>query len=386
MQPPDGISERFGIVRALLDERSRRLMAAAESVVIGRGGIAMVSRATGLSRQVIRAGVAELQATDPPSARGVRRAGGGRKKTVAADPALLTDLDALLEPLVPGDLESSLRWTCKSLRKLADELKSKGHKTSHRMVGDLLLMLGYTLQAESKDRSAPINPDRNAQFIFLNEKVRCFSGLGLPFVMVNMNRSECARNAKDSTPKAGRLKDQRETREGGPKSGWLGTHIDRDTAGFASESIDRWWESMGRARHPKATELLILADLAGSAGVARGPWELGLQRLANSTGMRVSVCHLPPGTCKWGPVEHRLLSRSEEDVAGKSLVRLTVSVSLIGAAVADCAVPIYPVSATRLGVQSSAAGRKQPITRLDLRRDGFHGEWNYSINRALPAG
>jgi len=342
-----GITRRFAAVRGILDERSRRLVAAAESAAIGRGGVSAVSRATGMSRQVIRQGMAELSETGVHRPGRVRRPGGGRKKTVAQDPSLLRDLERLVEPVTRGDPESPLRWTCKSLRKLAEELRRMGHRTSHQLVGRMLHDLGYSLQANSKTLEGSNHPDRNAQFEYLNRKVKRQLQQHQPVISVDTKKKELVGDFKNNgrelrpqgDPEKVRVHDFiiPELRRANPygiydiahNTGWVSVGVDHDTAAFAVESIRRWWNSMGQAVYPRATRLLITADSGGSNGTRVRLWKVELQKLANETGLRIAVSHLPPGTSKWNKIEHRLFSFISQNWRGKPLISHEVIVNLI---------------------------------------------------------
>jgi transposase len=392
-----GITQRFDAVRGILDERSRRLVAAAESVAIGRGGVSVVSRATGVSRQVIRQGVAELsEAGIHPPGR-VRRAGGGRKTTVSQDASLLRDLESLVEPSARGDPESPLRWTCKSLRKLAEELKRMGHRASHQLVGRMLHELGYSLQANSKTLEGTNHPDRNAQFEYLNRRVKRQLQQHQPVISVDTKKKELVGNFKNNgrelrpggNPEKVRVHDFiiPELGRANPygiydiahNTGWVSVGVDHDTAAFAVESIRRWWNSMGRAVYPKATRLLITADSGGSNGSRVRLWKVELQRLADETGLRIAVSHLPPGTSKWNKIEHRLFSFISQNWRGKPLISHEVIVNLIAATTTEAGLTVHSELDTDLyppGIKVS----DREVAAIDLRRDKFHGDWNYTLH------
>src|ERR1700690_3642141 len=336
-------------LRDSLDERSRRLTAAAESIAIGRGGITAVSEATGMSRPAIRLGLNELRepATYPPNR--IRRPGGGRKKTVAQDPSLLRDLERLIEPVTRGDPESPLRWTCKSLRKLAEELRRMGHKTSHRMVADLLHDLGYSLQANSKTREGSSHPDRNAQFEYLNRKVKRQLRNQQPAISVDTKKKELVGDFKNNgrelrpagNPEQVRVHDFiiPELGRANPygiydiahNTGWVSVGMDHDTAAFAVETIRRWWHGMGQGFYPNAAELLITADSGGSNGSRVRLWKLELQKLADETGLNIKVHHYPPGTSKWNKIEHRLFCHITQNWRARPLTDRAAVVELIAA-------------------------------------------------------
>jgi hypothetical protein len=391
------ITQRFAALREVLDERSRRLVAAAESAAIGRGGVSAVARATGMSRQVIRQGMTELTevGVHPPGR--IRRPGGGRKRAVAQDASLLRDLEGLVEPVTRGDPESPLRWTCKSLRKLADELRQLGHQTSHQLVARLLHDLGYSLQANSKTLEGTDHPDRNAQFEYLNRKVKRQLQQHQPVISVDTKKKELVGDFKNNgrelrpqgEPEKVRVHDFiiPELGRANPygvydiahNTGWVSVGVDHDTAAFAVESIRRWWNSMGQAAYPHATRLLITADSGGSNGARVRLWKVELQKLADETGLRIAVSHLPPGTSKWNKIEHRLFSFISQNWRGKPLISHEVIVNLIAGTTTKTGLTVR----AELDTGSYPAGVKvsdREVAEIDLRRDRFHGDWNYSLH------
>ena len=390
------IAERFRQLEPWLDERLRRLWAAAESAAVGRGGISLVARASGVSRRAISVGLSELKQR-PDKARlrpvRVRRRGGGRKRTQTKDPALLLDLEKLVEPGTRGDPESPLRWTCKSVRRLAEELRRRGHQVSHTLVAELLHEQHYSLQANRKTREGTSHPDRNAQFEHINAKVEEFLKLGQPAISVDTKKKEQVGDYKNSgrewrpqgRPEAVQVHDfgkQKDVPYGvydlGRDAGWVSVGTDHDTAAFAVESIRRWWNMMGQAAYPEARQLLITADSGGSNGSRVRLWKLELQKLADETGLEISVCHFPPGTSKWNKIEHRLFSFITQNWRGKPLVSHEVIVNLIAAT----------TTRTGLRVRSQLDTGKYPkgikvsnseFATIRLHPDAFHGNWNYSI-------
>jgi len=391
------IRTRYGVLSAALDERSRRLLLGAEARAAGRGGQAAVARATGASATTIRRGLAELGAPAATLARGrIRRPGGGRKRTVDLDPTLRRDLEALIEPVTRGDPESALRWTTKSVRRLAAELQRGGHRVSYRIVAGLLHELGYSLQANRKTLEGTNHPDRNAQFEHLNAAVQLQLSLGEPVISVDTKKKELVgpfRNGgrelrPTGTPEAVRMHDfvipelGRASPYGvydvGQNEAWVSVGTDHDTAAFAVASIRRWWQTMGAALYPEAKRLLITADAGGSNGYRLRLWKLELQKLADETGLEIAVCHFPPGTSKWNKIEHRLFSAISQNWRAKPLVSHEVIVKLIAATTTKTGLRVrsaldpnrYPA-----GVSVSDAA----METLYLRPDAFHGEWNYSL-------
>src|SRR3954470_6460241 len=390
------IKTRFEMLAPFLNERTRRLAAAAEAASIGRGGVSRVARATGVSRRAIASGLAELQAPGDLGSDRIRRAGGGRKRAVERDATLRSDLEQLIDPVTRGDPESPLRWTCKSIRKLAAELERMGHATSHRMVAELLQGLGYSLQANRKTFEGKGHPDRNAQFEHINAKVQAALSAGEPVISVDAKKKELVGDFKNAgrewqpegEPEPVRVYDfiipglGRDTPYGiydmARNSGWVNVGTDHDTAAFAVPSSRRCWDSMGKANYPRAERLLITADGGGSNGSRVRLWEVELQRLADETGLEVTVCHFPPGTSKWNKIEHRLFSFISQNWRGKPLVSHEVIINLIAATTTKTGLVVK----SKLDSNIYPSGVKisdQQMAELRLRRDQFHGDWNYRI-------
>jgi transposase len=390
------VRARFEMLAPFLNERTRRLAAAAEAAAIGRGGIAQVSRATGVSRRAIASGLDQLKAPDDLGGGRIRRLGGGRKRAVETDATLRTDLERLIDPVTRGDPESPLRWTCKSIRKLAEELRRMGHATSHRMVAELLHESGYSLQGNRKTIEGKGHPDRNAQFEHINRKVRAALKAGEPVISVDAKKKELVGDFKNAgrewhpegEPELVRVYDfvipalGRVTPYGvydmAQNAGWVNVGTDHDTSAFAVESIRRWWGSMGRAQYPEAKTWLITADGGGSNGSRVRLWKLELQRLASETGLRISVCHFPPGTSKWNKIEHRLFSFISQNWRARPLVSHEVVVNLIAATTTETGLKVA-CELDRNSYPSGIKVSKQDMAGISLRKDKFHGEWNYTI-------
>jgi transposase len=396
MKEEEAIRRRFKLVAGELNERSRRLVAASEAVALGWGGISAVSRATGLSRKAISHGVKELQEAGGAREGQIRRRGGGRKKTVTKDPRLVEDLEGLVEPLTRGDPESPLRWTCKSLRKLAEELARQGHQVSHQLVSEMLHELGYSLQANRKTREGGEHPDRNAQFEHVNAQAEAFLAAGEPVVSVDAKKKELVGDFKNpgrewypqGEPKEVRVYDfpirglGRATPYGvydlGQNAGWVNVGMDHDTAAFAVESIRRWWNTVGQSQYPEAKRLLISADGGGSNGSRVRLWKWELQQLADETGLSITVCHLPPGTSKWNKIEHRLFAWISQNWRGKPLTSYAVILKLIAATTTEAGLTVQ----CQLDTNIYPAGRKvtdEEMASLSILPHSFHGEWNYTI-------
>jgi transposase len=391
------IGTRFQLLAPFLNERTRRLTAAAEAAAIGRGGISQVSRATGVSRRAIAAGLAQLRPPGVPDGDRIRRIGGGRRKAVATDTALKSDLERLIDPVTRGDPESPLRWTCKSVRRLVEELQGMGHATSRRMVAGLLHESGYSLQANRKTFEGKSHPDRNAQFEHINAQVQAALQAGEPVISVDAKKKELVGDFKNAgrewqpegQPEPVRVYDfiipglGRDTPYGiydmARNSGWVNVGTDHDTAAFAVASIRRWWDSMGRASYPRAKRLLITADGGGSNGSRVRLWKVELQRLADEAGLEVSVCHFPPGTSKWNKIEHRLFSFISQNWRGKPLVSHETIVNLIAATTTKAGLKVT-CELDRGSYPSGIKVSKKEMEQVNLRRDAFHGEWNYTIS------
>lgn len=397
MPEADPLIRVFESLAGVLDERTRRLVAAAEASAIGFGGVSIVARASGLSRGTVIRGMAELKSAPKlPRTQRIRRAGAGRKRTANRDATLKRDLETLVEPVTRGDPESPLRWTCKSVRQLATELKRMGHQVSHRIVAELLHEMEYSLQANRKTLEGSSHPDRDAQFHHISDKIREFQRKRQPVISVDTKKKELVGNFKNNgrelrpktDPEKVRIHDFviPELGRAAPygvydltrNAGWVSVGVDHDTAAFAAQSIRRWWESMGAEAYPEARRLLITADSGGSNGVRVRLWKTELQKLADETGLEISICHLPPGTSKWNKIEHRLFSFISQNWRGKPLVSHEVIVNLIAA------------TTTRTGLQVRAEldrgkypkGIKvsdKEVASLRIRRDEFHGEWNYTL-------
>jgi transposase len=397
MADEEEIRSRFKLLAPYLDERTRRLAVAAEAKVIELGGISVVSRATGVARLTIRRGLEEL--TVPPSAHsGIRESGGGRKKTVDVDPTLKADLEKLLKPTERGDPESPLQWTCKSVRRLAQELKREGHQTSHRMVAEMLHELGYSLQANRKTLEGAGNPDRDAQFEYINRKAQEYFATEDPVISVDTKKKELVGEFKNGgrewrpkgLPVKVRVHDFLVPELGraipygvydlATNSGWVSVGVDHDTSTFAVETIRRWWSSMGSQLYPHAKRLLITADGGGSNGARVRLWKVELQKLADELKMAISVSHFPPGTSKWNKIEHRLFSFISQNWRGKPLVSHRVIVDLIAATTTTAGLQVR----AQLDPTLYPAGTKvsdEEVAAVNILRASFHGEWNYTISQ-----
>ena len=394
------VREKYQAVAGSLTERSRRLWAAAEARSMGWGGGAAVLDAVGMSSRTLAKGLRELEARDTgasalPAGRS-RRPGGGRKRAREKQPGLAAALRALVEPTARGDPMQPLRWTCKSTSKLAAELKRQGFRVGPRSVAKELKAQEFSLQANRKTREGASHPDRDAQFAHINDEVLRFQRRGQPAISVDTKKKELVGNFKNPG---------REWRPAGqpekvlshdfpdPKvkkaipygvydltrnEGWVSVGIDHDTARFAAASIRRWWMKMGRRRYPQARELFITADCGGSNSSRTRLWKVALQALADTTGLRLTVCHFPPGTSKWNKIEHRMFCHITQNWRGRPLTSYAAVVQLIGSTTTTTGLQI------RAELDEHSYPTKEPVTpaqlaAVRLRPDPFHGEWNYAI-------
>lgn len=394
------LAEKFEALRPVLHEGARRRWAATEALAFGRGGISAVARATGLSRTTIRAGIREMRngerdASASETAR-IRRPGAGRKRRAVQDPTLLGDLETLVEPTTRGDPQSPLRWTCKSVRRLAVELRAQGHQVSPQLVSELLHAAGYSLQGARKTREGGQHPDRNSQFEHIAARVRDFHNRGEPVISVDAKKKELVGDFKNAgrewhphgqAPQV-RIYDFVDPELGKAipygvydlhaNVGWVSVGVDHDTPAFAVATIRAWWLQMGAAMYPQATELLITADSGGSNSARARLWKRELQHFADASGLRVCVSHLPPGTSKWNKIEHRMFCHITANWRGKPLESREVVVSLLGAT----------TTAKGLRIQATLDAGEYPtgvkvsdaeMQSLRIERAEFHGDWNYTI-------
>ena len=400
MKTEEQIREQYRLIGGSLDERGRREWAASEAMALGHGGIALVHRGTGIVPSTIGKGVKELRgrrAGEEPAEgqRRVRQPGGGRRKKIEEDPALLGALESLVEPSTRGDPESALRWTCKSLRVLATELVRAGHEVSYRTVGRLLKCLDYRLQSNRKTLEGAQHADRDQQFEYMNAQMKKQFKESNPAISVDTKKKELVgaykNGGREYRPKGEPEKVDVHDFKGElgrvspygvydlqDNSGWVSVGISADTSEFAVETIRRWWYSMGEERYPELSELLITADCGGSNGYRTRLWKLELQRLADELEIPITVCHFPPGTSKWNKIEHRLFSFITINWRGKPLHSYQTVVNLIAATKTSTGLEVE----CELDSQGYEKGRKVSDAEMEtvkLRPHRFHGEWNYTI-------
>lgn len=394
------IELKFAALNPVFDERVRRQWAAAEALAYGWGGVSAVSRATGLSIDTIRKGMGELSLRDTePDAcvqARVRSPGGGRRRLDERDPELAPALEWLVDPATRGDPQSPLRWTCKSTSRLAEEMTQAGHPISAGTVATLLKKQGYSLQGNRKTKEGTQHPDRDAQFAHINATVKRFQQQGQPVISVDAKKKELVGAFKNGgrewlplgKPEEVEIHDfvDQELGKAIPygvydvthNEGWVSVGIDHDTAQFAVQAIKRWWQTMGKHRYPHASKLLITPDGGGSNGSRCRLWKAQLQQLANELGLRIHVCHFPPGASKWNKIEHRMFSHITLNWRGRPLISHEVIISLIANTTTNAGLKIR----AELDDGSYPTGIKvsnEELAGLALEKNNFHGEWNYVL-------
>jgi hypothetical protein len=388
--------KRYREMAPVLNEQSRRRFVALEARALGRGGISLMARISGLARSTIYHGLSDIQDKVSAAPGRVRQKGAGRKRKASEDPTLVVDLKSLVEPVTRGDPMQPLLWTTRSLRNLVNELAKQGHEVCPTVVGDLLRGMGYSLQANSKTREGSKHIDRDAQFQYINTQAKAFLAAHEPVISVDTKKKELVGNFKNNgrewrpkgTPELVNIHDFIDPKLSRAvpygvyditnNLGWVSVGTDHDTASFAVNAIRRWWRTMGKKRHPKATRLMISADGGGSNGYRVRLWKVELQKLADEIKLPITVCHLPPGTSKWNKVEHRLFSFITINWRGKPLRSYRTIVQLIAATTTD----------TGLKVRAELDENKYPkavkvsdaqLAAVNLSRHAFHGDWNYTI-------
>ena len=386
---------KYQAVLPYLNERGRRLWAAAEAVSLERGGISLVCQATGLSSATVAKGIKEFNDSSPTEDR-VRRKGGGRKKAAVKQDGLVEAIDQLVDPTAKGDPECSLRWTSKSVRKIAGALKEMGYQASYRTVARILHDLGYSLQANRKSLEGTSHEDRDAQFNYINDTVLHLQNLNQPTISVDTKKKETLGQYKNAgqeyhqkgSPVKVNTHDFPDKKLGkvapygvydiGRNKGWVTVGISADTAQFAVNTIRTWWYTMGTNAYPKASDLVITADCGGSNGYRVRLWKLELQTLADQTGLKIHVHYFPPGTSKWNKIEHRLFSYISKNWRGKPLVNHETVVNLISNTRTEQGLEVQAV----LDSNNYKKGRKvtdAEMATVNIQGDSFHPEWNYTI-------
>ena len=398
MDKEQEIQYKYEQLKLHLNEKTRRLWAATEARAIGEGGISLVTRVTGITRPTITAGCREIDNPATVIQNRIRRQGAGRRRTVDTDKSFKPDLENLIEPVTRGDPESPLRWSAKSTRKLSEEMTKKNHQSSNRLIYQTLKEMDYSLQANRKVNEGKKNyPDRNAQFEYINEKTKEFQNKKQPTISVDAKKKENIGNFKNNgkeyhkkgQPQEVNVYDFIDKKLGkvAPygvydvlhNKGWVNVGISSDTAEFAVESIRTWWQRMGRPLYRQAKELFITADGGGSNGYRTKLWKKELQRLANELKLVIHVSHFPPGTSKWNKIEHRMFSFISKNWRGKPLLDRATVVNLISNTKTKNGLEIK----ARLDEKQYQKGIKvsdEELKNINIKRDKFHGEWNYAIH------
>lgn len=394
------IAERYRLMRELLNERSRRRWAAAEARSAGLGGIAAVVRATDISESTVRRGLEELERAEELEAGRVRRTGAGRPSVIERDPGLEKDLDRLIDPVTRGDPESALRWTSKSGAKLAAALRQMGHEVVDRTVLRILKAKGYSLQANEKTREGAQHPDRDAQFQHINQTVAAAIAAGQPAISIDSKKRELIGDFKavgrefepTGKPVEVRTHDFKDKQLGhaipfgiydlASDEGWVNVGIDSNTAEFAVNSVLGWWQDLGKQRYPDAAILTITADCGGANSNRVRLWKTECQRLADSTGLQIQICHFPPGTSKWNKVEHRLFSFMSLNWRGKPLESHEVIINLIAATTTSTGLKVY-AQLDKRPYPTKIEVTDEQLAAVNITRHSFHGDWNYTISPSV---
>jgi hypothetical protein len=388
----------FSFVNQHLDEKQRRLVAGAMAQLLGHGGATAVAEAAGMSRNTVIAGRKSAAAGEAPTGR-VRAEGGGRPKLIDVDPSLLAALDDLVEPESRGDPMSPLRWTLKSTRQLAKALTEMGHQVSSWTVGQLLHAMDYSLQATAKTVEGAQHPDRNAQFEHINRLAGERLAAGEPVISVDTKKKELVNGKKANAGREWQPKGSPErvdvhdfpdeeipkavpygVYDLGADDGFMSVGSSHDTGAFAVNAIRRWWESMGKARYPKARRLMVTADAGGSNGYRNKLFKRELARLAEETGLEITVCHYPPGTSKWNKVEHRLFSFVTINWRGRPLTSYRTIVELAAATTTKSGLRVQ-AEWDEAYYEKGIAVTDEELAALPITPDAWHGEWNYTIGR-----
>ena len=389
--------KRYREMEPVLNEQSLRRFVALEAQALGRGGVSLMARISGLARSTIYHGLSDIRDNVSAPAGRVRKQGGGRKKKSSQDPTLVADLRRLVEPATRGDPMQALLWTTRSLRNLVNGLAEKGHKVCPTVVGDLLRDMGYSLQANSKTREGDQHIDRDAQFEYINRQAKVFLAANEPVISVDTKKKELVGNFKNNgrewrrqgSPELVNIHDfiDPKLKRAVPYGvyditnniGWVSVGTDHDTATFAVNAIRRWWRTMGKKRHSKAERLMITADGGGSNGYRVRLWKVELQKLANELKLPSTVCHLPPGTSKWNNIKPRLFSFITLNWRGKPLRSYRTIVQLIAATTTEAGLKVRAELDENKYPKAVKVSDAQ-LAVVNLSRHAFHGDWNYTIS------
>lgn len=391
---------KYSTLLPLLDERSRRLVLAADALSMGRGGKVLVCKLSGASRSTLYRGIKELQCSDTPALKEpnqkIRKAGGGRKKAMDKDEKLAQSIEEIVAPHTMGNPMNPLRWTSKSFRKICAALKQRGHKVSHQTTGEILKGLGYSIQQNRKTKEGGENPDRDAQFLHINDTAASFLEQNEPVISVDCKKKELIGNYKNAGAEwsvAGKpievnvydFEDKTLGKaipyglyEAAGNEGYVSVGISHDTAAFAVATIRSWWNEVGKEKFPASKKIYITADGGGSNSSRSRLWKSELQSFANETGLEVSVSHYPPGTSKWNKIEHRLFSYISINWRAKPLISLQVIIDLIASTTTEKGLKVK----SKIDKAHYPKGIKisdEQLSKINLVKNDFHGEWNYTI-------
>ena len=391
------LQEKFRRIVSHLNEKSKRLRCADEAMSLGRGGVTLVSAATGVSRTTITEGMKEIKGEKDIRPDGIRRKGGGRKKKTEKDKTVRQDIENFIEPATLGDPGSSLRWVSKSTRNIADELKRKGHEISHSTVATVLKETDYSLQADKKTgEGSEDHPDRNTQFYYIKNKTEKFRNQSQPVISVDTKKKENVGNYRNNGREYCRKKNPTEVNvydfkgvlgKASPygiydithDKGWVNVGISYDTAEFAVNSIRKWWYEMGQVLYPSARKIYITADCGGSNGYRVRLWKTELQKLADEIGIEIHVSHFPPGTGKWNKIEHRMFGFISQNWRGKPLTDYVTIISLISNTKTRKGLKVGSYLDTTVYEKGKKVSDEE-FDNISIHRYKFHGEWNYKIS------
>ena len=391
----DTLKVKLSGVLPELNERQRRILLAAEADALGYGGTRVLSSISGVAETTIRRGIRELRKR-PKNLVASRTSGGGRKRSTDKNPDLKKVLQEIIEPETRGDPESPLRWTCKSVRNIADALKKEKLIISHQTVASILRELEYSLQGNKKTKEGADHPDRNEQFLYINSMAKRFLAADNPVISVDTKKKELVGNYKNAgtewaskgnaTEVNGHDFPDKDVPRAIPygvydvanDKGWVNVGMSADTAEFAVESIRQWWVRMGKRRYPESKKLLIFADGGGSNGYRSKLWKREIQKLARRERIEITVCHFPRGTSKWNKIEHRLFSFISINWRGKPLLSYQTIVSLIASTKTKAGLTVK-VRLDKRNYEKGIEVSQQEMSEINLLKHSFHGEWNYTI-------
>jgi len=401
MQIESNLSEKYKLLLPHLNEKEKRLVLAADAKSLGRGGLSLVSRISGVSRMTLNSGLQELiNPTEilPQSSKSIRKPGGGRKKEVEKDPSLKKTIEDIVSPHTMGDPMKTLQWTSKSLRNIASIVNEKGYSVSHQLVKTILKSLGYSLQSNRKTDEGGTHQDRDAQFEYINDISTSFLALGYPVISVDCKKKEVLGNLKNAGKDWFPIKEPMKVKvydfidkdlgkavpygvyDIANNEGWVSVGVSRDTASFAVASIKSWWYEMGKKQFPCSKKIYITADGGGSNSSRSKLWKKELQLLANEIGLEITVSHYPPGTSKWNKIEHKLFSYISMNWRAKPLLNLQVVVNLIASTTTAKGLKVNAKIDDSI-YETGIIVTEDELSKIKITKNEFHGEWNYTIKQ-----